>query len=286
MMFKQTQYSIHSGRIAAVEVGDAKTADVSVVFIHGWLDNAASYFSIMQELAEVAPQLHLCAIDLPGHGLSEHKNGSNFYPFHDYIDDFCQLSLNFSANKLVIVGHSLGALVASCYSAAFPEHVDGLIQIEGYAPLAESAAESVARIRQGVMSRQRLRKKPQRGYDDISQAIERRSMANHINPELIAPIVERGIKQVDGKWHWRHDVKLKSESLYRMSPQHAAEIINAIQCPHRLILGEHGFQSLKQHRNISEQNSPETFTVSGGHHCHLEQPEQVAELIFGVVNKI
>jgi len=32
-------------------------------------------------------------------------------------------------------------------------------------------------------------------------------MANNIAPELIAPIVERGIKQVDGKWHWRHDVK-------------------------------------------------------------------------------
>ncbi|MBD0787072.1 alpha/beta hydrolase [Vibrio sp. Y2-5] len=286
MMFKQTQYLIHSGKIAAVEYGDAKTAEVSVVFIHGWLDNAASFFSVMQRLTALEPLLHLCAIDLPGHGLSEHKNGSNFYPFHDYIDDFGQLSLNFSANKLVIVGHSLGALIASCYSAAFPERVDGLIQIEGYEPLAESASESVERIRQGVMSRQRLRKKPQHGYDDISQAIERRSMANHIVPELITPIVERGMKAVDGKWHWRHDVKLKSESLYRMSPQHAAEIINAIQCPHRLIIGEQGFQSLKQHRSISEQSRLETFTVSGGHHCHLEQPEQVAELIFGVVNKI
>ncbi len=286
MMFKQTQYQIHSGRIAAVEFGDSKTADISVVFIHGWLDNAASFFSVMQELARLAPRAHLCAIDLPGHGLSEHKNGSNFYPFHDYIDDFCQLLLNFSANKRVIVGHSLGALVASCYSAAFPENVAGLVQIEGYAPLVEPTSESVERIRQGVLSRQRLRKKPERSYADVSQAIERRSMSNHLAPELIAPVVERGITQVDGKWHWRHDVKLKSESLYRMLPQHADEIMNAIQCPHRLILGEQGFQSLKRLRSISAQSCLETFTVSGGHHCHLEQPEQVAELIFGVVNKI
>ncbi|WP_165311877.1 alpha/beta fold hydrolase [Vibrio ziniensis] len=286
MMFKQTQYPIHSGSVAAVEFGDSKAADISVVFIHGWLDNAASFHSVMRQLSKLAPQLHLCAIDLPGHGLSEHKNGSNFYPFHDYIDDFCQLMLNFSANKRVIVGHSLGALVASCYSAAFPENVAGLIQIEGYAPLAEPVTESVARIRQGVMSRQRLRKKPERGYDDVSQAIERRSMINHLAPELISPVVERGIKRVGDKWYWRHDVKLKSESLYRMSPQHAAEIMNAIRCPHWLILGDQGYQSLKGHRSISEQSCLETFTVSGGHHCHLEQPEQVAELIFGVVNKI
>ena len=69
-----------------MEIGDAKTADVSVVFIHGWLDNAASFFSVMQELVEVAPQLHLCAIDLPGHGLSEHKNASFLsYPVFIYL---------------------------------------------------------------------------------------------------------------------------------------------------------------------------------------------------------
>jgi len=285
-MFKSTQYSIACGSIAAVELGDIETAELSVVFIHGWLDNAASFFTVMNELHVLAPQLHLCAIDLPGHGLSEHKNGSNFYYFHDYIDDFYQLLLKLPSNKRVIVGHSLGALIASCYSAAFPENVDGLIQIEGFAPLAESATQSVARLRDGVISRQRIRKKPQRGYPSLEKAIERRAVVNTIATDVIAPVVKRGIQQIDDKWCWRHDEKLKSESLCRMSPEQAAEITANIGCLHRVILGEQGYQHLRSIREVSAKNTLEMFTISGGHHCHLEQPSRVAELIVGLVNKI
>lgn len=285
-MLKSTQYPIDCGKVSAVEIGDVKTAEVSVVFIHGWLDNAASFFSVMEALHKLAPQFHLCAIDLPGHGLSEHKHGSNFYSFHDYIDDVCQMLINLTANKRLIVGHSLGALVASCYSAAFPEKVDGLIQIEGYAPLAEPADKSVERLRNGVISRQRLRKKPERFYHSLAQAIEHRAYINQLPEACIAPVVERGMSIVDGKWVWRHDRKLKSDSLYRMSPEHASAIMSAIECPQRLILGEQGYSNLLKRDSDSAKNVLETFTISGGHHCHLEHPKVVADLIFGVVNKI
>ncbi|MCX9563979.1 alpha/beta hydrolase, partial [Vibrio cholerae] len=85
MKLIETTYPLEQGQLAAVEVGDAKMAEVSVIFIHGWLDNAASFFSLMQALHHLCPDLHLCAIDLPGHGLSSHRAG--YYPFHDYIDD-------------------------------------------------------------------------------------------------------------------------------------------------------------------------------------------------------
>ncbi len=285
-MLKPTQYTIDGGCIYAVEIGDAKTADISVVFIHGWLDNAASFFTVMQALSALSPRLHLCAIDLPGHGLSQHKHGSNFYLFHDYIDDVCQLLLNFAANKQLIVGHSLGALIASCYSAAFPEKVDGLVQIEGYEPLAENAAKCVERLRNGVISRQRIRNKPVRGYATFEQAVAQRCRVNQVTAEQIAPIVSRGIKEVDGKWLWRHDKKLKSDSLYRMSPEHTAEIMASIECPQRVILGEQGYANLLKNRSNSVKNRLEMFTISGGHHCHLQHPEVVADLIYGVVNKI
>lgn len=44
MKLNETTYSLELGQLAAVEVGDAKMAEVSVIFIHGWLDNAASFF--------------------------------------------------------------------------------------------------------------------------------------------------------------------------------------------------------------------------------------------------
>lgn len=150
-----TTYLLDQGQLAAIEVGNAEMAEVSVIFIHGWLDNAASFLSLMPALHALAPKLHLCAVDLPGHGFSSHKAG--YSAFHDYIDDLDQLLLNLSPNKPVLVGHSLGALIASCYSAAFPEQVSGLVQIEGFGPLSEPATHSVTRLRQGIRSRHALR---------------------------------------------------------------------------------------------------------------------------------
>ncbi|EEX92802.1 starvation lipoprotein Slp-like protein [Vibrio orientalis CIP 102891 = ATCC 33934] len=284
-MRNETRRDIANGHIAAIEYGQAETAELTVVFIHGWLDNAASFETVMGTLHRQAKDLHLCAIDLPGHGLSSAKNGNNFYSFHDYIDDLFQFLANLSPNRLVLVGHSLGALIASCYSAAFPEQVSGLVQIEGYGPLAEEPQNTVSRLREGVMSRQRIRRKPTRAMQTVQEAIDRRAKVNQIEASLIAPIVERGLVQTDSGCEWRHDVNLQSQSLYRMSQQHADVFRQHIRCPQLIILGEQGFSYLQSFQHDAS-DSTHIEMIEGGHHCHLQAPSRVVNLIFGLVNKI
>ncbi|WCP66193.1 alpha/beta hydrolase [Vibrio tubiashii] len=274
-----------NGHIATIEYGCSETAELSVVFLHGWLDNAASFESIMASLHALNPDWHLCAIDLPGHGLSSHKEAGNFYPFHDYIDDVYQFLANLSPNRLVLVGHSLGALIASCYSAAFPEQVSGLVQIEGYGPLAEKAQETVSRLREGVLSRQRIRRKPTRVMLSEQEAIERRAKVNQIESELIAPIILRGLEAHQSGWIWRHDVKLQSQSLYRMSFEHAESFRLQVTCPQLVILGNEGFSYLQSFQ-LDASDSTHFEMIEGGHHCHLQAPSRVSNLIFGLVNKI
>ncbi|ENM8061745.1 alpha/beta fold hydrolase [Vibrio vulnificus] len=283
---RETRYAIASGTLAAIEYGDSKTADLSVVFLHGWLDNAASFQSVIEHLHQRAPELHLCAFDLPGHGYSSHKSVDNFYPFHDYIDDVYQFLRVLSPNKLLLVGHSLGALIASCYSAAFPEQVTALVQIEGYGPLAEAPQKAVERLRQGVLSRNRLRVKPSRNLNSLEEALTLRSTANQLSADLLRPIVERGVVQQHGVWQWRHDAKLKCDSLYRLSQKHAETILDQISCFHLIILGENGFRELKDISHLNAKNPAQIETVQGGHHCHLEHSLKVAMRILGVVNKI
>lgn len=284
MRYEQ-RWDIAHGHIATIEYGCKEAAEVSVVFLHGWLDNAASFETVMSELHLADPNLHLCAIDLPGHGLSSHKNGSNFYPFHDYIDDVYQFLANLSPNRLVLVGHSLGALIASCYSAAFPEQIDGLVQIEGHGPLAEPAQESVSRLREGVLSRQRVRRKPIRAMQSVQEAIERRAKVNQLEGRLIAPLVKRGLIETDNGWQWRHDVKLQSQSLYRMSLEQAAIYRQTLTVPQLIILGDQGFSYLQSFQN-DVPDSTFVEMIEGGHHCHLQNPSRVTSLIFGLVNKI
>lgn len=285
MTFEHCYYQIDGGKVATLELGDKQTADVSVVFLHGWLDNAASFTTVMTALAHQLPHAHLCAVDLPGHGLSFHKASPHFYSFHDYIDDVYQVLAKLSPNRTVLVGHSLGALIASCYSAAFPEQVAGLVQIEGDGPLAETPECAVTRLRQGVLSRQRIRRKPVRLMSSADEAIARRASVNSLTEAQITPLVLRGVKQTEQGWAWRHDTALQSDSLYRMSHQHAQAIRDAIVCPQIIVLGEQGFSHLKP--VTSEANPVREFvTLSGGHHCHLEHPSRVSDLIFGLVNKI
>ncbi|WP_394144365.1 alpha/beta fold hydrolase [Vibrio atypicus] len=285
MTARSQRYAIHNGELASLEYGNSETADISVVFLHGWLDNAASFESVMAELHRLNPSWHLCAIDLPGHGLSSHKGAGNFSPFHDYIDDVYQLLVKLSPNRLVLVGHSLGALIASCYSAAFPEQVSGLVQIEGYGPLAEKESDTVSRLREGVLSRQRIRRKPTRALTSVQDAIERRAKVNEIESDLIAPVVKRGLVQRDGQWHWRHDVQLQSQSLYRMSLEHAHFIRQQISCPQLVVLGDQGFSHLHSFQQDATEKT-QFKVIEGGHHCHLQAPFRVSNLIFGLVNKI
>lgn len=306
----EKSYSLASGTLATQQIGNPKTTATTVVFIHGWLDNSASFTQVMPQIAKLSPDTHLVAIDLFGHGFSSHKPGS-YYPFHDYIDDLHQLVTKLSPNRLVLVGHSLGALIASCYSAAFPEKVSGLIQIEGHGPLSEAPHETVSRLRDGVLSRLRQRRKPSRPLASLEDAIKLRAHANQIKAELIAPIIERGIVELsnvdrtvvtqaafdqatvdqgiaefDNSWQWRCDPNLKCDSLYRMSQAHAEAIMAAIECPQLIVLGNDGFRHLQHNRYKSAHSSLNIETVPGGHHCHLESPELVSELILGVVNKI
>ncbi|MDC5706902.1 alpha/beta hydrolase [Vibrio europaeus] len=284
-MRDERKREILNGHIATIEYGCSETAELSVVFLHGWLDNAASFESVMASLHTLNPDWHLCAIDLQGHGLSSHKEASNFYPFHDYIDDVYQFLANLSPNRLVLVGHSLGALIASCYSAAFPEQVSGLVQIEGYGPLAEKAQDTVSRLREGVLSRQRIRRKPTRVMLSEQEAIERRAKVNQIDSELIAPIILRGLEAHQSGWIWRHDVKLQSQSLYRMSFEHAESFRLQVTCPQLVILGDEGFSYLQSFQ-LDTSDSTHFEMIEGGHHCHLQAPSRVSNLIFGLVNKI
>ncbi|MEZ9698882.1 alpha/beta hydrolase [Vibrio sp. 10N.261.46.E12] len=281
----EKSYSLASGTLATQQIGNPETTATTVVFIHGWLDNSSSFNQILQQVAKLDPNVHLVAIDLFGHGFSSHKSGS-YYPFHDYIDDLHQLVTKLSPNRLVLVGHSLGALIASCYSAAFPEKVSGLIQIEGHGPLSEAPHETVSRLRDGVLSRLRQRRKPSRPLASLEDAIKLRAHANQINAELITPIVERGIVELENSWQWRCDPNLKCDSLYRMSQAHAETIMAAIECPQLIILGNDGFRHLQHNRYKSAHSPLHIETVPGGHHCHLESPELVSKLILGLVNKI
>jgi multidrug efflux pump subunit AcrB len=180
--FHQYDLSLHHGSLAVIELGP-KNADNVVLFLHGWQDNAATFLSTMTAFSVSNPTCRLIAFDWFGHGLSDHKGVDNFYHFFDYVDDLHQAILSLKLDSVILVGHSLGGLIASAYSAAFPEKVAALMMIEALGPLSEEAEKTSERLREGVLSRQRYRHKPQRTLKDRQAALALRSKVNQL-PEV------------------------------------------------------------------------------------------------------
>ncbi|WP_105902443.1 alpha/beta fold hydrolase [Vibrio gangliei] len=288
-MLKDVKFLLPHIQLSGLECGHEDHAEVTLLFLHGWLDNAGSFSQIMQELAPVATEerWHLLAVDLAGHGFSQHRNTDNFYPFHDYIADLHLLLAQLDTKKLILVGHSLGALIASCYSAAFPDKVHGLIQIEGLGPLSESADNSAERLRKGILSRQRLLAKPIRRYESQHNACLHRMQANQLTATQLKSLIDRGTVERDGYWYWRYDPKLRCDSLYRMTEQQSLAYLQAITCQNLLILGETGFPQLASAAaRKAALSHHEEVTVPGGHHCHIESYAQVSRIIVSFVDKI
>lgn len=285
-LFQQSSIDLHHGTAAVMEI-KPKEIHQTILFLHGWQDNAATFKTTMEAYKKHHPFHHLIAIDWFGHGLSSHKGDDNFYHFFDYIDDLHQIILQTKLENVVLVGHSLGALIASAYCAVFPEKVSALMMIEALGPLSEEEDKITERLRQGILSRQRYRNKPQRTLKDKQAAIELRSKVNQLPELLIEPMVTRSLTTSYEHVQWTTDAKVKCDSLYRMSEAHALSLLSKIECPVVAVIGSEGYGHLKQkthrYRHIS---NFECFKIEGGHHCHLEHPDQVSYYIGVLVNKI
>lgn len=112
---------VTTGRAACVAVRErgVRGAAPSLVLLHGISSGAASWFHTVVRLAA---QEHAIAWEAPGYGRST-PLGSPFPAAADYAQRLHELLQALDLRACVLVGHSLGALVACAY-AARAERVD------------------------------------------------------------------------------------------------------------------------------------------------------------------
>jgi len=112
-----------AGRIHYAERGERRPDRPSVVLIHGSGSGAASWGMVTARLARAA---HTVAIDLPGHGASAPADPAalSMARYRDAVGELCAA---LSLGPAVLVGHSLGALVAIEAALAWPDQVRALV---------------------------------------------------------------------------------------------------------------------------------------------------------------
>ena len=100
----------------------------TLVVLYGWGDVSASFQFVVDELPG---NWRIVAPDWRGFGLTQWNDGPYWFP--DYLADLDALLEHYSPDEPAsIVGHSMGAIVASLYAGIRPERVSRFANLEGF----------------------------------------------------------------------------------------------------------------------------------------------------------
>lgn len=249
-----------------------------IVALHGWLDNANSFDFLAQYLQQ---DYYFIAVDLPGHGHSSHLPLSINYHFIDGIFIVIQIIKALKFNKVHLLGHSMGACLGSLVAGVAPERLFSLSLIEGLGPFSspeETACKQLSKYSDFLT--QKAIKKP-KGYPQFDSAALARAIKGYVSFDIAKLLCERGVREDNGVYYWRHDRRLLEPSPLRMTELQILSCLKNIKAKACLIWASKGFSfdsELMQERIKSVQNL-KIEHLDGGHHIHMEKPEVVSKLL-------
>ena len=256
-----------------------------VLAFHGWLDNAATF----DNLAPLLPDLRILSLDLPGHGHSDHRPSGSAYYFIDMVMDVIEVADVLGLESFSLLGHSMGAGVATYLAGTLREKIDYVILIEGIGSIVQKPEKMPEDFRESVIQWMSRSKKQLPIYPDIESAVKARHQVGGILKSSVKPLVERGLRSMNGGYTWRSDPILKSKSRHYFTEEQAQAFIKEITAPVLLIEAEHTekdyWYDLLQKR-LPYVNNLQHQIVPGGHHLHLDNPEPVATAIREFLNKL
>jgi pimeloyl-ACP methyl ester carboxylesterase len=104
---------------------ESGTGDPPMVFVHGWTCDH-SYFSPQLDHFELSHRV--VGIDLRGHGASDAPEGD--YSMPALADDVAWVCSELGVTGAVVVGHSMGAVIATELAASHPELAGALVLVD------------------------------------------------------------------------------------------------------------------------------------------------------------
>lgn len=128
-------------RMAYMECGNPQGKPL--VMIHGFSDSSRIWRSVMQEMGD---NYHFYAVDLRGFGLSD-KPEQRVYTITEHAFDIAAWMERLELGKVLLIGHSMGSIVAQTVAAFYPERVCGLALLSTFCHMHETP-EQVREVRE------------------------------------------------------------------------------------------------------------------------------------------
>ncbi len=251
-----------------------------LVFLHGWGDAGSTFQFVVDEFKD---DWFVIAPDWRGFG--ETRLEAESYWFPDYLADLDALLDIYSPDAPVrLMGHSMGANVASLYAGVMPERVAVVVNIEGFGLLDSNPEDAPARYRQWVEAgRSRPAYSSYASLGELATRITRRSPQLSEDRALFVA-GEWAEVDTDGVVRIKADRahKLPNAVLYRR--QEAIACWRNVMAPVLIVVGSD--TDFDGDGSPLPFNKSETVTIEGaGHMVHFDQPAALAEAIEGFLRR-
>lgn len=251
-----------------------------VIALHGWLDNAATF----SRLAPLLEGIRIVALDLPGHGHSDHRPAGAPYNIWDYAYDVLQTAEQFGWKRFSLLGHSMGAIVSVMLAGAMPERIDRLALIDGVIPYTGEADTAPQKLGESLQALLAIDGKRKPIYPTFEQAVSARMKGvGAVSYDAAELLAQRGLMPVPGGYTWRTDARLMLPSPMRLSRAHALAFVHRVACPASLVLAQQGLMTQPAMVALSEALPFQLRRLPGGHHLHLDD-QAGAEAVAAVFN--
>ncbi len=242
----------------------------TVILLHGNTANAWWW----EPLARViAADYRLLALDQRGHGDSQWARPAAYSP-NDYANDIARFVAHAAADaeKLVVVGHSMGGLNVLAFALNHPERARGAIAID----------IPVTSTRGRDRYLQRLKSLPVVTYPDLATARARFRLIpkeGAVAPDVLHEIAEKSLARTDeGRW----TLKFDRECFFGGDGMVVLDTIREIRIPTMLVRAGHSRIMTAEGAEHARVANPKVRVVTiadAHHHVILERPEAVARLI-------
>jgi len=261
--------------VKAVIYGDAD--GLPVIALHGWLDNAASFYAV----GEYLEGIKLISLDLIGHGRSSYRPDGMPYHIWDNITDLYQILEQLEIDKTCLVGHSMGASIAMLFAGTFPDRIQHLMAIDGLVPLAYDVDSLPELLSDAIVKREKMASRNLKPYKTEEDAVSARMNGRWpVSREAAERLLDRGLAKTDDGYIWSNDPRLLMPSLVRFSPDQIRIFLKAVKAQTTVIRASNGASNLIDGW-VGELSSAELIDMQGGHHLHLEPhcAKEIASLL-------
>ena len=242
----------------------------SMVLLHGTTGRSDSFRSIVPALSI---DYRLFIPDLRGHGRSSHVTGN--YRVVDFGRDICHLLETLCQLPVILLGHSLGGLVAIAVAAKRPELVSALILEDAPLWLRRFTVKNGSSSAYGFF----------RSLHKLLMTTREESRLRERLP-LVAPdaVAREGsslaarLSQIDP------DVLRMSYDSSLMAQFDIDRSLTRVQCPTLLLQADQQQHSTLQDEDVHAAlknltHGTHRVVTGAGHHIHADNPEQTVDLI-------